>query len=147
MPSYTTNDPKGWCGDPSRGAALGRPTIEGTPEGPITIVRSFLDRGGYDRNGTYFGSGLPLFWYADDDCFVDAMIRAVDIEDAIKIVSEKFPGVEIKQDKPLPMLCYGALGELCPDGAEVDGEEDTDLCEECQCIEYDAEAAEEEDDS
>jgi hypothetical protein len=23
-PSYKTHDPKGWCGDPQRGAALGR---------------------------------------------------------------------------------------------------------------------------
>jgi len=143
MPDYTTNDPKGWGGDPRRGAALGRPTIEGTPKGSITVARSFLDRGGYDRNGTYFGQAAPLFWYADDECFVDAMTRAADIEDAIKIVSEKFPGVEIKKGKPLPMFCYGALGEPCPDGAEVDGEEDTDLCESCQCAEYDAEATEE----
>src|SRR5690606_26966366 len=26
-PSYSTNDPKGWCGDPRRGAAMGRPSV------------------------------------------------------------------------------------------------------------------------
>ena len=28
MPDYSTHDPKGWCGDPRRGAALGRATIQ-----------------------------------------------------------------------------------------------------------------------
>ena len=30
-PDYTTNDPKGWCGDPARGAALGRPSYHAHP--------------------------------------------------------------------------------------------------------------------
>lgn len=30
-PDYKDNDPRGWCGDPSRGAAMGRETIVGDP--------------------------------------------------------------------------------------------------------------------
>jgi hypothetical protein len=77
-PDYSTHDPKGWCGDPRRGAALGRPTVKGSPgfEGKIYLRRVYLDMGGYDRNGTYFGHGNPLYWYADADGEIDGMLRA-----------------------------------------------------------------------
>lgn len=81
-PSYSTNDPRGWCGDPTRGAALGRPTIKGSPDfaGKLYLKRVYLNQGGYDSNGTYFGAGKPLYWYASDDGTdagtIDGMIRA-----------------------------------------------------------------------
>lgn len=78
-PSYSTNDPRGWCGDPKRGAAMGRGAQhDADPELPIKLYlqRIYLDSGGYDRNGTYFGFGEPLYWYADSDGTVDAMLRA-----------------------------------------------------------------------
>ena len=80
-PSYKTNDPRGWCGDPSRGAALGRRTHQGDNAfaGKIHIKRVHLDSGGYDRNGTYFGSGPgthPLYWYASSDGDIDDVLRA-----------------------------------------------------------------------
>jgi hypothetical protein len=81
MPTYQQNDPKGWCGDPSRGAALGRSTIDQPDEDtftePLTLKRVPLDRGGYDPNGTYFGTGESLYWLASHDGNIDLMFRAV----------------------------------------------------------------------
>jgi len=91
-PDYTTHDPKGWCGDPKRGAALGRPTIsDGEPEGKMTLRKIRLDSGGYDPNGTYFGIGAPLYWYADQGGNVDAVLRAQDRAEAKRQVLKKYP--------------------------------------------------------
>ncbi len=77
MPDYSTHDPRGWCGDPQRGAALGRPTIQGPRDyaGKLSLRRVYLDSGGYDRNGTYFGHGESLYWYADANGEIDGMLR------------------------------------------------------------------------
>lgn len=105
-PDYKANDPKGWCGDPSRGAAMGRRDIhDHDDEQPIALYlrRVRLDEGGYDVNGTYFGSGDPLFWYADADGTVDAMLRAKDRGHAIEEVRLRYPratfvGESIRQE-------------------------------------------------
>lgn len=131
--SYSTNDPKGWCGDPTRGAALGRPTYHGTPEEPITVRRSPLDRQGYDRNGTYFGSGPSLFWFSDESGEVDAMTRADDIDDALAIVRKLFPGIAVIGGEDLTLPCFGAGEDPCPDKA--DAADGLDLCEECELAE------------
>lgn len=98
MPDYKTHDPRGWCGDPSRGAALGRPTVaDGEPEGKMTLRRIRLDSGGYDPNGTYFGAVdlrydvFPLYWCADAGGNVDRMLRAPNREDAKRQVRELYP--------------------------------------------------------
>lgn len=93
MPSYKDNDPKGWGGDPSRGAAMGRGTIRGdiTFNGKLTLKRSYLDSGGYDSNGTYFGHGGPLYWYASEDGSIDGMLRAKDRETAKAEIRETYP--------------------------------------------------------
>lgn len=96
MPDYSRNDPKGWCGDPARGAALGRTAILGIPKVmavKLTLQRIQLDGGGYDRNGTYFGTGSPLYWYAADDEAgeVDAVVRANGREDAKRIIRDQYP--------------------------------------------------------
>lgn len=96
-PSYQTNDPKGWCGDPRRGAAMGRPAIlDANPDtftGKLYLQRVRLNSGGYDRNGTYFGiSDRPLYWCADDSGEVDFMIRALDREDAKGEALAYYPG-------------------------------------------------------
>jgi hypothetical protein len=89
---YKINDPKGWCGDPKRGAALGRPAISLAPEdwsGKLYLSKIRLDSGGYDKNGTYFGIGPPsLYWYVSEDNLIDAMIRANDREAAKKKILE-----------------------------------------------------------
>lgn len=157
MPDYKTNDPKGYMGDPRRGAAMGRRsinpdaagwTVEGlktaadiedarartaeaekenrpgdgykrqcweaaaasfreeaarlrslipsaeamqTDARKITLQRVRLDSGGYDRNGTYFGHDLPLYWAADESGDYDATFRAADRNAAKAIVRETYP--------------------------------------------------------
>lgn len=79
MPSYKTNDPRGWCGDPKRGAAMGRYSrMDEGPEyeGKFTLRRVRLDNGGYDSLGTYWGHGEPLYWVANEEGSIDYNIRA-----------------------------------------------------------------------
>lgn len=126
MASYQDNDPKGWCGDPSRGAALGRATIQGElGEGEtLSIVRKQLD-GDYDENGTYFGGGpgtQPLFWVSSEDGGIDYMIRAKDIGDARAQVRTKYPGAKIAGDSYNVSLDIDTLQQF------LDGE-----CESLEC--------------
>ena len=92
MPDYRTQDPHGWGGSHSRGAALGRPSLHGEPQGRLTLQRVHVNGGGYDRLGTYWGHGAPLFWCADDSGEVDFMVRASDREDAKAQVRQEHPG-------------------------------------------------------
>jgi hypothetical protein len=94
FPSYKANDPKGWGGDPARGAALGRPTIQDAGAefaGVLRLRRVYLDGGGYDSNGTYFGTGDPLYWAASDDGDIDYMLRAKGREEARREVLRRYP--------------------------------------------------------
>lgn len=104
MASYSTNDPKGWGGDPSRGAALGRPTIndEGADyEGEVAITFVPLDSGGYDPQGTYFGAGEPLYWFSNEEGTIDQMTRAADRDDAHAKAAELYPKAKIVNGPPL----------------------------------------------
>lgn len=93
MPNYKDNDPKGWGGDPKRGAALGRPTLKGEASynGKLTLKRTYLNSGGYDRNGTYFGIGAPLYWYANEDGSIDGMLRANSRAAAKEEIRKEYP--------------------------------------------------------
>jgi hypothetical protein len=103
MLSYRTNDPKGWCGDPARGAALGRTDILDVPKDkPIKLVLRRLRMsadGAYDCNGTYWGCGDPLYWYAgewtesdiDNVPYVDAVLRAHNRADAKRQIRVIYP--------------------------------------------------------
>jgi hypothetical protein len=142
VPGYSTHDPKGWCGDPSRGAALGRVSLKGEPEGKITVRRVPLDRQGYDPNGTYFGLGDRLFWVADEGGNVDFVCR--DYYAAMLATSlreNKYPNSEVVVGEPLPMPCWGAGEDPCPDKANATHSEDfpdvcwPDLCEDCSYVE------------
>jgi hypothetical protein len=100
MPDYKKNDPVGWCGDKSRGAALGRPTITDETKdyvGKLSVRRVRLSDGGYDKNGTYFGHGQPLYWCANDESTVDFMVRAADREDAVAQVRKEYPNAKIRK--------------------------------------------------
>jgi hypothetical protein len=90
-PDYKRNDPKGWYGDPRRGAALGRSAHHSTAEGGKFFLRKVrLDNGGYDANGTYFGHGDPLYWCTDCD-EVDFVFRAESRAAARAHVLEQYP--------------------------------------------------------
>lgn len=78
----------GWCGDPSRGAALGRPSgVLRASELPLRSV--YLSKvkliDGYDDGGAYWGVGQPLYCaYSDDYCEYCEYVRAYSREDAAK---------------------------------------------------------------
>lgn len=93
-PSYKTHDPKGWCGDPKRGAAMGRGSKHASDtsvEIKFYLRQVRIDEGGYDTNGTYFGHGGTLYWYADAEGRVDATLRASDRAEAIETIRTKYP--------------------------------------------------------
>lgn len=93
-PSYKANDPRGWCGDPSRGAAMGRGSYHAEDKNaPVKLFlrKVRLDSGGYDSNGTYFGRGLPLYWAASADNEVDYMLRAQSRAAAKALVWKDYP--------------------------------------------------------
>ena len=138
MADYGTNDPKGWGGDPSRGAALGRCSIKGEAN-TITVRRSPLDRQGYDRNGTYFGDGQPLYWVADEEGEVDYMIRGQDRSDALNQVIGEYPKACVLFGERLSLPCFGAGDEPCPEDGEVSEEYGWDLCEYCEWTEQESE--------
>lgn len=95
LPSYKTRDPRGWCGDPRRGAALGRRTVHGPRDfaGRFVLRRIRLDAGGYDSLGTYFGDGEPLYWYAaeTDDGPIEGVLRASSRGKAKSLIRETYP--------------------------------------------------------
>jgi hypothetical protein len=90
---YRTHNPKGYMGDPKRGAALGRPTIWGPRnyDGKLMLRRISLDHQGYDRLGTYFGAGQPIFWYASDDGTIDGTVRAWGRDSAKQEINKLYP--------------------------------------------------------
>ena len=99
MPNYKTHDPQGWCGDPSRGAALSRPTIKNEPAsytGRLSLRRIRLNAGGYDANGTYFGTGTPLYWCANEEGTVDFMLRAPSRDAALYKIRESYPNATLQ---------------------------------------------------
>ena len=95
LPSYKTNDPRGWCGDPKRGAAMGRHTYHNAPkdfDGKIHLRKVRL-YGDYDANGTYWGAtrGTDIYWYADAAGDIDGCVRATSRADARRQVLEHYP--------------------------------------------------------
>lgn len=100
MPDYRTHDPKGWGGDPKRGAALGRPTIIEEPKsyaGKLCIRQVHINSGGYDRLGTYWGcSSKLLFWVANEEGTIDYCIWERTRQQAIETVRKIFPCARIR---------------------------------------------------
>lgn len=65
MFDYQTPD-RGWCGDPKRGAAMGRGSdLPEDSAGPLTLRHVPLDAGGYDPGGTYWGGPDDLYMAED----------------------------------------------------------------------------------
>ncbi len=104
-PDYSLHDPKGWCGNPARGAAMGRPTIHQEPmeyAGRICVRKIHLNDGGYDCNGTYFGWGEPLYWYANHAGTIDGVIRAANRDAALREIRETYPVAAIIASANVP---------------------------------------------
>jgi len=75
---------------------MGRPAILGSAdfEGKLTLRRIDLDAGGYDCNGTYFGSGpyrQYIYWYASDDGTIDCTLDAPDRASAKAQILDSYP--------------------------------------------------------
>lgn len=95
-PNYSVNDQRGWCGDPKRGAAMGRYSdhLRGDEaEQPMRLHlrRVRLSSGGYDGHGTYFGTGTPLYWVCNDEQTVDYVLRATSRDAAKLLVLDQYP--------------------------------------------------------
>lgn len=74
-PNWTSQN-SSWCGDPKRGAAMGRVSTHGPSKGhKFTLKHIKLDSGGYDAGGAYWGLGEKLYWAASDDGSVDYYFR------------------------------------------------------------------------
>ena len=75
---YQKPDP-GWCGNPRRGAAMGRTSDLAFDKatGPLTIRPVPIDAGGYDPGGAYWGIGDTLFCVSDGER--SAYLRAADL--------------------------------------------------------------------
>jgi hypothetical protein len=83
MFDYQKED-RGWCGDRSRGASMGRSgNLSADVRAELRVRRVPLDEGGYDPGGSYWGSGegtLPLFCIFNDEG--EAYVRAATFEAA-----------------------------------------------------------------
>lgn len=108
-PDYKKNDPKGWGGDPKRGAAMGRgpigydllPTFEGT----LYVKHVHLDHGGYDNNGTYWGAGDDIYWVADENDTIEFTMRASGAVDALAMAKASAPKAKVLLGADLPIMC------------------------------------------
>lgn len=95
---YARSSPGGWGGDPSRGAALGRRTEAGSGDfdGKLALIRVKINRGGYDAQGTYFGTGEPLFNLSDEDGTIDRTFRARDRKAAVAQARAWYPLARVR---------------------------------------------------
>lgn len=136
MREYQDNDPGGWGGDPSRGAAMGRRDVRNAAaDAPVRLraVRvSFVD-GDYDPLGTYFGGGKPIYWIAsidDEHGAVDMVRRASSYEDAIEEARIDYPNaVFLPTGSPIPgarvdagMFLDGAIDAILFCWTDAEGE-------------------------
>lgn len=98
---YVKNDPRGWCGDASRGAAMGRPHIgaDRVPLGVVRLHRVKINASGYDRLGTYFGLGPPLWFAYGNDSEggdIEMTFRAENREGAESKVLHSYPTAKFR---------------------------------------------------
>jgi hypothetical protein len=75
------------------GAPMGRftgPNFLDTDAGKIVLRRVYLDNGGYDRGGAYWGHGEPLYETMDEDGN-GFILRAMSRDKAKAIIWADFP--------------------------------------------------------
>lgn len=128
MPNYKTNDPRGWGGDPKRGAALGRNDKHTSADfaGELTLREIHIDQEGYDDNGTYWGTGDPLYWYANEEGTIDACIRATKREIAMMAVRDEYPRATFAAMASVDPAFLSAYIE-CALWSSTDGDKDESL--------------------
>jgi hypothetical protein len=103
---YALHDPKGFCGDPRRGAAMGRSCYQDHPDdysGPIRIRHIKIGSQGYDCLGTYFGhppDSTRPYWVASPDCKIDYVILASSRSAAEKDARARWPNARIHKTPP-----------------------------------------------
>lgn len=104
-PTYEGKDPKGYCGDPERGAAMGRHSYHVDDDvsyiGKIKIEYVPLD-GDYDRLGTYWGGGegsSDLWWCVSEDGEIDYCVRAKTHALAVVIVRQRYHKATIEPEE------------------------------------------------
>lgn len=112
-PNYRKYDPKSWCGDPKRGAAMGRACVIDVEDphefnGKLYLSKLRMVDGDYDNLGTYFGGIGDLWWCARHDYLegspeyilqaqmggdldIDFIVRAQSRDHAKQLVREKLP--------------------------------------------------------
>jgi hypothetical protein len=106
MPDYQDKDPKGFGGDPKRGAAMGRHSYKGDPdyEGVLFLRQVRIDSQGYDINGTYWGTREAdqpkLWWYASEDGTIDRMQDGMDFEQAAFLIRQEYPKATVQPTPP-----------------------------------------------
>lgn len=81
-----------------RGAPMGRPSSGVAPTGPVELTEVEIDEGGYDDMGSYWGTGLPLWYACDATCQYEDWFRASDLDAAKSKLQEWFPGVSFLGD-------------------------------------------------
>ena len=101
-PDYSVNAPAGWCGDPQRGAAHGRPCIlpddRNAPTEKLYLRQVPVDSGGYDPKGAYFGHNRQtLYWCADSKLSVDFMLWAKSRAQAKETVRHLLPNARFRR--------------------------------------------------
>jgi hypothetical protein len=71
------------------GAPMGRNTsgFELAPDVPLNLHRVYLDAGGYDSGGAYWGRGAPIYTYGNGAGW--HYLRAADRDAAKAIVRER----------------------------------------------------------
>lgn len=75
------------------GSRMGRPFSPPQPSpARFYLRREYLNSGGYDRGGAYFGIGAPLYFAQSEDGELETHLRASCRESAKAAVAKQFPG-------------------------------------------------------
>lgn len=101
-PSYRHNNPRCWCGDPKRGAALGRHSYHEktyTVRSYAVLRRVRINGDGYDFLGTYWGIGEQLWWCATSSYNIDFCLRARTRKEAEETVRKMYPEIKFYKER------------------------------------------------
>lgn len=63
----------------------------------VSLRRVYLDRGGYDSNGRYFGIGDPLYIYSSEDMEIRDWVRARSRAEARAAVLRLHPDAKVRR--------------------------------------------------